>query len=866
MSNPVVTIGDYIPIPSDPEVVRKSFTRIAYESQRFYMYSEGQDSSTFDPIGTGDRLFITVATGEMWCESLGIPLSDPVPAPGFISDGAWDSIRYSPSVFVNAVKSVMTNIVIPSKILSENGLYTSSETGTLAAWWMEGSSKKGLFNWKVIERNGVAVSASDGYKWCGRGSYPGSNHLSFDYKDDKEADNSVRIRLENPIDPPGGETYNWLTSEKLVGTGAFALVLNVIPERPGSSSSQLASEQGWEFQIEFGEVTMRMIEAGEMRVAIDNPDASEKNWVSVNLMEGRTKGGPVQQEAIQGKNPYIIVVYPCWNGIVVSSGVQDARTSAFEIVTTQAASVCVPKLKEAAVMEEPWSEGFDPTDPDEVFAWSSDTESGSPLDPSENTVVDFGDQIDVYARNCKFDIAYVPAFFVPHGSFDEWFLASDGIPGEIEFEYDVWPIWTSNATAMSIGTPVVDDSPYALGSSSDSHYSHISWDLDIGGDQFSRRHGELFGSIIEITETRLSSIRNGNGNFDIAWIPSGLPGDKNVGSSPDWRDYVQSISVNMTKDGSSGQMVVDKYGPAGQDASVVQSIGAITFEMTGVPDGCVGGTFFKGLGMGVTDSKTAQGATWSVPLAGLEKKMEDIALINVPFMDGEPLGYVITFLSNYAGIIPNTAHANTLLRLSVSEDVNVARFDWSAGTSIRSALDDVMEDSNHTYVIQDGQIYFYELNAYGIPNWCASAPDWSVSYPNTKIVMDEQQPEFGNLRNKIVVLGMEVIYQGEGSNTENPPAVIRTQIRNSTTTPSIPWERAMVDGPPGYVTEAQLSDFADRKQAQSSHYITAGRTSIPGNANIRIWDRWGSLVIISVSHNVDFNAKTWTTDLEMANY
>jgi hypothetical protein len=608
---------------------------------------------------------------------------------------------------------------------------------------------------------------------------------------------------------------------------------------------------------------MRMVEAGEMRVRIG---ATEKNWVSVNLMEGRTKGGPPQQESINDKFPYVMVVYPCWDGIIVSSGVQEARSSQFEIVTTQAASVYVQKLKEAAVMESPWSDGFDPSSPDEVFVWASDTESGSPLDPDQNTVVDFGTQMVVSARNCKFDIAYVPVFFLPWGAFDEWFLASDDIPSEVGFTYKVFPIWTANATDMTLGAPTVTTTSIAPPTPSGTHYNYILWDLKMPDALFRRRHGELFGSIIEIIETRESAILNGNGNFDIVWSGGGEPGDKSAEDDPDWKNYVQTVNVTITKDGSSGQMVVDKYGAAGQAAVADQSIGAIVFEMTSVPDGCTEGVIFKGLGMGITDNKSGQGATWAVPLVGLEKKLEDMALINVPLMDGETLGFATNFLCQYAGINSDTSNADISVKLSVSEDVNVARFAWKSGTTVKAALDEVMEDTNHTYVVRDGQIFFYKLDTLGIPVYCSSATDWQTSYPNTKMVQDDQQPEFDNLRNKIVVMGMEAIYQGEGSKIENPPAVIRTQIRNNTTNPSFPWERAIVPSMPGYITELQLSDFADRIQAQSSHYLTVGRTTIPGNADIKPYDKWGSLIIVGVSHNVDLVAKTWTTDLEMAGF
>lgn len=863
MSNPVVTITNSIPTPADPDITRKSWTRIIYESQRFYMYSEDETYADFDPREKGDRFFMTVS----FEDAIGFWGYDYVPR--FISDDAWTALRRSPSVFVNAVKSVMPKIIVPSRILCENGLNTGAgNAGTAWAWWQPSSSagpKQNLFNWEIVSVNGSAVGASSSaHDYATQGNFSGIAYLSVDCKNDKFSENTIEMKLEEPTDAPDF-TENDLLQQPYVGSGAFVLVLNVIPQRPGVSDPWNASQAGAEFTIEMGEIEMKMVDAGQMAVRINNSDSAEdNNWVTVNLMEGRTKGGPPQQEKIQGKSPYIIMVYPVWNGIVVASGVQESRTSAFEIVTTQAASVAVPRLKKAGVMVEPWSAGFNPSEPEDIVVWSNNSEAGSPItDPADNTIVDFGDTLTVTAKNCKFDIAYLPCYFSPWGAFDEWFLASLSIPGELDIEYEVYYIWTANATTYSIGTPEIVDSGISPEEPPDTTYNYILWDqVENTGGYFARRASELFGSIVEVSETRTAPILNGNGNFELNFSADS-PGDKD--STGDWRDYVQSVSVTIGKDGSSGSITVDKYGVAGQNSIPVQNIGAIVLDMNTVPSGCVGGTIFKGIGYGIGDSRSSQGGSWNIPLIGLEKKLDDILLVYAPFFDGYRLGEALDFLAGYAGIFMDTSNANTLEVLSWSEDPNVARFDWSAGTSVRSALDDVMQDVKHTYVVQDGIIYFYRTDDVGLPI-NAGATDWGGSYPNTQIVTDEQTPDFEDLRNTAVALAQQTVYQGEGSKIEDPPTVLRIETRRISTTPEIPWERSWVQPMPGIIQNTeQIEDFADRMSALAGHYLTIGRTSIPGNANIKVYDKWNGLTIMSVTHNVDLVGKTWTTDLELGN-
>ena len=339
----------------------------------------------------------------------------------------------------------------------------------------------------------------------------------------------------------------------------------------------------------------------------------------------------------------------------------------------------------------------------------------------------------------------------------------------------------------------------------------------------------------------------------------GTPGDP----SPltDWWDYILNLSVTVSIDGSSGNITLDKFGFAGQDAVTTQSVGAITLTATG-GEGTVAGSIFQGLALGLGENANSDGATWNIPLIGLEKKLDDIALINVPFLDGEDLDDAIDFLARYAGILTDLANAPNAatIQLQTSEDVNVARYDWKSGTSVRTALDEALSSRLHGYVIRDGKIFVYEKNVSGLP--VTLGPDREPLYPDTKYMNYDQTPDFEDIRNEIVVIGLQAITGGQGTN-QAVPTIPRIKTLSSVTIPDIPWAKSVVQPLSGVLSLAEVREQAEANQAESIVYGLIGRVSIPGNADIKPYDQWGGLVIFSVTHNMDFQSKSWTTDLEL---
>jgi len=837
MSNPVATIGNSIVGPSDPQVIRKQFTRIVYDQQDFFVYAQGEFDptyTTFDPTELGERFFIFV------------PLLDALDGnspvkPDFVTQESWDdTVQNSASGFVTAVNSIMPKLMVPSEILVDNGFDSSGALNSV--FWAEvqkGTNVgKNLFNWTMTDINGGGSPGTAFYENVQTGAFWGSQYVSVKQKDDETNANTTTVELVNPTDPPVGD---WLASDSsdLVVGGAFILMLNVVPQRPGTADPSNVQDNPWSIKLEFGEVTLDLSETGALKAAIGG---LEDNTITANLSEGKTKEGPPQQQHIDDKSPFIIQVYPVWNGIVIQSGVQDS------IANVKPASVYVPKLKAPSVLNPPYSSGFDPTAPAEVEVGVG---SGATL-----VTVDFGSTLTMTAKNCRYDFSYQPLFFSNQCWFDEFFVGSDDQGGVVSYAYSVYPIWTANGTAAVLSpTPVVTQSTFS-GPLPDTSYFYINWRLT--ETAHSRFAGEIFGSILEVAETREFPIKNGNGSFDLTWT-GGTAGDPSP--TGDWVDYIQSISISITTDGSSGQIVVDKFGVAGQDAIATQDIGAITISCSGA-EGTVGGSLFQGLAQGISETKSSDGATWTIPLIGLEKKLDDIALINVPFFDGEKLSTTFDFMTRYAGIVDDQSGSPSAgsIQLSVSQDVNVARFDWKSGTSVRAALDDIMVDTQQGFTVWDGKVFLWNLGTDGLPT--SLGPDQSGAYPDTKMVLEDQTPDFDDVRNEIVVIALQAISDGKGSQIEDIPTIPRFETRQTTTTPDIPWAKSLVQPLPGFLTQSEMSDIADRLQNATKAYTIIGRTTIAGNADIRPYDRWGSFIIYSVSHNIDFQAKSWTTDLE----
>lgn len=198
MSNPVVTIGNSIPTPDDPEVVRKTFTRIVYESQSFFTYEDGMNDTLFDPTNKGQRIYLWQQIGVVLAGTPGFPGPQ---GPTFVSDEAWKSVQHADSGFLTAVHSAMPKLMVPSKILVDNGIITDE---LVIQALHDQSGQKNLFNWEGTYANDVAIAnwPGDWYRYVHVAGYYGSQYVTTRHKDDTTAANNLTLNMVNPGVPP----------------------------------------------------------------------------------------------------------------------------------------------------------------------------------------------------------------------------------------------------------------------------------------------------------------------------------------------------------------------------------------------------------------------------------------------------------------------------------------------------------------------------------------------------------------------------------------------------------------------------------------------------------------------------------------
>lgn len=842
MSNPKVTFNNSIPVPADPSVERTTYTQIVYDEQKFFIYAldEWNASYTgFTPEGAGERSYWFLPLDEAFFYSA---YGDSF-KPEFISDQVWNtSLKSAPSGFVTAVNSIMPKIMVPSEILVDNGSKDRNN------WKVYSNSVNDLFNWELTQVPTVTGHPiTDIEFFVARAGDQGSHYLSSKGKSDSSADNVTKFKLESPINPPTGE---WISDPGLVVHGAFCIMVNVTPTESGQATPTDVGQKTWNVQLEIGDdITIILQDSGAVEVQLRGGDASG-NTGRANLSDAQAKEGPPQKQKIVDKNPYIFVVYPVWNGIVLSAGVQDSKS------VVDVASVYVPLRKKANILDTTYKVGgapwFDPENPDEV-----EINTGA---AATNVKPEFGDNIVLTTTNCRVDFAYLPCFFSHRCWFDEFFLASVDNPGVQEFDYDLYPIWTKNGTASSfLPEPSVNAITFPV-AGTDTEYKLVQWRLQ--QDKPNRWGGEIFGSILRVDETQANPINNGNGNFQLTWTPgSNSPGDPSPGH---WTTYVQTVTATIGLDGSSGQITVDKFGVAGQDAEADQDVGAVKVYAEGA-NGTVDGWIFWGLGIGVNNSEGTDGATWTIPLFGLERKLDEISLITPPFFDGFSAGDAFEFMAKYAGLVADYTYADTTRKLSASEDIASPIFDFKVGTTVRDALNQICDDILHTYVVHSGKIYFYDIDPdTSLPYAADLGPDWEPSYPNTKVMNRDLTPDFEDIRNEIIGIGLDKVAGGTGTELEGIPLFPKIELINQATDPSFPWSKPIVMPVNGYVNEDTLETVMERIANLSKKYEISGSVTIPGNADIKPYDKWGSYIIISVTHTVDMTSKSWTTSIELA--
>jgi hypothetical protein len=254
-------------------------------------------------------------------------------------------------------------------------------------------------------------------------------------------------------------------------------------------------------------------------------------------------------------------------------------------------------------------------------------------------------------------------------------------------------------------------------------------------------------------------------------------------------------------------------------------------------------------------------------------------LTNVPFFDGYDHRCAMAYMAAYGGFpitwkapgnrgVPSNCNSpvdNTDLatpfRLISSYNINNPVIDFPMGTPIQQAMDTICQYAGTLYYFDRfGTCVYIDVETSTGVNW---------NYPDLSLESFSDEPDHTWVRNQILITGL-VAYPQIGKNTANiatNPGLVPTQAVilsvNMDTYPAFAWKKGALFAIPQIVKDvSELQRQAVRISLGQSRPRSSARCKIPGNAQIELLDTInGKWIVVSISHQVDLQRKTWSTDL-----
>ena len=859
---------------------------------------------TFYPSGLTRALFFYPVA------SLGLD------TPSFLTGNTWDIIGKTSCGFLSGNKTVMPRMVFATKYLAANGLNSvtgattddiSQQVSVISGGSDGNGDYKTAFNWD-IPASGTSVSAEDSdnagtsatqvpyntskvLKNYGIRTSP-SQKQEFSYinmgnaKDETLDQSSFFIRRyilddTNKKQQPGSNCDQSSFHLPLVGRGtpsgsatggqgyaggaACAIVLGFHSTTPTfhDPTKELVPPQ---VNIQMGQITLLVTDGDKIVAQMVNPQQGSLAHAEGSLLPGQLLSQDIPK-------PLPLLVYPIWNGIVCSSGLQDSSN----LVDAGFAVVNNPNINMNDYLTPTFDE-FDVNNPTSIQ-----------VNYTGKAQVDWGTQVILnwYSLGA---FAYVPAFFVPSCKFSVYIKdrcsieKSEYQSNAITYVHEAYPIFSVNGSNyMMDGMTAEGDSNFVITSknpiiasvvytNADEGYSYYRFDFNMftQDKMWERRGMELWGFIHRtITTSTQNQVLANNGTFNLN-VGAGAAVEALGGN---WISYATSISISRTLDGTTGSISLDKYAMMVQDDIPEQSIGGIILEMhggnTNQREGSgetvmVPGKVFSGIAMEITDNVAEGGDSLSINLYGLEKKLEEIKLINAPFWDGDKISVAAAWLGEYGGVDISFAFGDGTLSLPRSTSFEAPAVNFQMGTTVLEALKTIGEMTNQSFIIQrDGVGYYYKRNDLGVPLQAYSG-NLHV-YTSTNVISMDVQPFFGNFYNTVMTVGL---LNESPSMEKEPPLFPGVRFNTLKTDPPLPWSKIMVDGVQGYLDNDKLNDIHARNLKLFRHYISTGSITVPGNSSIDLFDRIQiddkEFYIHGVTQNIDLASGVWTTGLQVA--
>ncbi len=816
--NPIVTISSDIEIPAAPMWSRKTYTRVNYSSLTSFIYD-----------GSTSNLSLSNVGGSMYLDTLFFQSMFDFAEPPFMSTYEWQGSASSlSSVVLTPQKSIMPRPLVPSQFLIGNE--------------MNGPASTAVFNWE-LEEGGTANSrpTSSDEASCvsiGQNGVNGINKLSL-------SQGNVSAPKLDGVD-----------SNNLITRGAFQIAFRIldsdsdgvgIQSQAGPNPNVAAdggSKANSKVTITVGDLVLIVNGTGECLASCGGGS------YSISLKRSLT-----EQVMPQAKSPVgpdvVISVIPCWNGVIVQSGIQDgdelsSKSGAFVPLHSGEGLFAHAKKYNIStggggILTKNIQTFFDIRNPEPIE-----------IDNNGVHVSLAGDGIYVSAENCCIVLAYVPLFFPPVSKFLHAIRGNLPV-SQYVYNYSLYPIWTQNDSNANLS---YDEKFQQTGFGA--YFGNTSvfkseFEIDLGG--YTRVAPEIFGAIVEMEEVVSSVYQNSSGSQTMA--------SKSA--------YIKKVTSTNSLSSNSGSVTLDWFGYSKTD-KYKKEIGAIKIRAQGwtnmpniMPQFA---TLFTGYTWEANENKSKNGYEINVSLVGVTKRLEDVNLIVPPIFDGYFFTEVADYICKAAGVSYDFTEANNP-RLCMTTDINSVIYNLTTGTTCKNALDLVCKDcANRYFQDLDGKLIFYAVNRDGTPKYGKSK---IFSFTGIEIDQNDVSPSFDNVRNYIVLIAMKKTKEMTGKDfPESWIPIPITSIKTHDTTPNIPWQKAICYTLPGYLEVEEVDLIADSLDRSTKKYELLGNVTVPGLQiqpldKVSLGDNWGTQLywVVSVNQNVDLEKKSWTTSLEL---
>ena len=407
----------------------------------------------------------------------------------------------------------------------------------------------------------------------------------------------------------------------------------------------------------------------------------------------------------------------------------------------------------------------------------------------------------------------------------------------------------------------------------------------------------------------LSDTRNADGNFFTAFqsmhYPSRLKAhsDGHAGKNG-WMSFIKRISVNTTLDGISGSITLDKYMMNQALFSLSpQVIGALTLvahnrEDTtvhnhSVYDALPDGQFFKGYAFEIGDSLSEGASEMTVNLVGINRKLNDMVIVNSPYWDGDNVfggGYnsVLPYMRSCTGCrliydqrlsrgtilggVPSRGYIDDFY-LPVSTLIEKPSTHYELGTPFLNILKDLAEKVNHKFVIQpDGKGYFYGLDKNALPTWVTNGPIVRT-YKESDIISLSLQPVLDYRYNAYMTVALQGRINAKDKTiepTDVMPGTRFTELSHSST--NFPWARIITVRAPGVLDSKGLDKFHRLNVMHGTLLVFQGSMTVRGHHSFFLYDKVRvegaetsiTFYIMGIRQDLDLTMKSWTTTLNIA--